>query len=105
MKAAVYLTDNPFRDVPEELMHLIPGFIDRREAEITELNALLRDSDFQGIQHVGHRLKGTGLGYGFPAVSEIGRYLEESAKNQAADQIRSWIDQLGQLAAHLRAHL
>jgi len=40
---------------------------------------------------MGHQMKGSGTGYGFAAITEIGRSLESAAKQEASDGIRTQI--------------
>ncbi len=42
----------------------------------------------------GHTLKGAGSGYGFDAISDIGKSLEQAANTCAAQAVRDLIDQL-----------
>jgi hypothetical protein len=41
---------------------------------------VLQAGRLEDIQRVGHNLKGTGSGYGFPEVTNIGRRREAAAK-------------------------
>jgi HPt (histidine-containing phosphotransfer) domain-containing protein len=88
------LIPNPFAQVPMELLHLIPGFLERREKEIIDLEHLLAERNYTAIKDLGHRLKGTGAGYGFVALSDLGRVLETAAKSENGAEIRATLDQL-----------
>lgn len=67
--------------VPEELLGLVNGFLKRRSEEIPVLREALKRGDFKTIGVVGHKLKGNGLGYGFPGLTQIGAKLETAAKD------------------------
>jgi HPt (histidine-containing phosphotransfer) domain-containing protein len=38
-------------------------------------------ADFDRLRTLGHNMKGSATGYGFPVLSEIGASLESAAKN------------------------
>lgn len=68
-------------DIPEELSHLIPGFLDRRDAEVSDLKKMVSEKDFDGMRMLGHKLKGQGGGYGLFILTDIGAELEKAAKD------------------------
>lgn len=44
-------------------------------------------SDFETIEDAGHRMKGSGVTFGFDAVSEMGKTIEMAAKEKDLDEI------------------
>lgn len=88
--------NDPFAAVPVDLYHLIPAFLERREKELTELEGLFNQRNFTAIKALGHKLKGTGTGYGFAAITEAGRELETAAVAEDVPEIRKSIDDLKQ---------
>lgn len=58
---------------------LIPAYLEDRREDLRTLRALLCRSDTPGIEIIGHKLKGSGGSYGFPAISSIGGAIEEAA--------------------------
>ena len=91
--------------VPPELFHLLPGFLARRESEIGELTEFLRLRQFTAIESTGHKMKGTGLGYGFQVVSDLGRELERAAANEDVATIQVVIAKLARFSRELKAHI
>jgi HPt (histidine-containing phosphotransfer) domain-containing protein len=89
-------------EVPGDLIPMISGFLDRREKEVEELKKLMLTDDFIGVRYIGHRLKGTGGGFGLPVITEIGRQLESAAKDEDAEKIREFIQYLADVTALLR---
>jgi signal transduction histidine kinase/CheY-like chemotaxis protein len=67
-------------DVDDCLLDLIPAYLERRRADVDELRALLQAGDLRRASRIGHDMKGTGSGYGFAAISEIGAVIERSAR-------------------------
>lgn len=87
--------------VPSDLHHLVPGFLSRREREVRELVSLLGKHDFEGIKAIGHKLKGTGAGYGFQLFSDLGKELEAAAAEQDDGRISVVIEQLSIITTNL----
>ena len=63
----------------KDLVPLIPRYLARRREEIASLRAGLDARDFEALRIIGHSLKGSGGGYGFPALSDIGARIEKAA--------------------------
>jgi len=72
---------NPTVIVARDLADLIPVFFKNRHKELESLRRALAGEDFEQLRHLGHRMKGVGNSYGFAAVSEIGKRVEEGARN------------------------
>jgi HPt (histidine-containing phosphotransfer) domain-containing protein len=78
--------DTPFRIVPDpDLADLVPDFISRRHADLALLTAALSAGDLATIRATGHSIKGSGGGYGFDGLTEIGARLESSGAAGDAD--------------------
>jgi len=80
--------------VDPELEDLIPGFLENRQKDIKSMEEALKDNDFDTIRRIGHIMKGTGAGYGFDAITEIGTVLEQFAKEKNIEEIKKKIDEL-----------
>lgn len=91
--------------VPPELFHLLPGFLARREIEITELTDFLQHRQFDAIKSLGHKLKGTGLGYGFQIITDLGKDLEQAAADQDIEEVQLSIAKLATFSKELKALL
>jgi HPt (histidine-containing phosphotransfer) domain-containing protein len=84
--------------VAKDLADLIPVFFKNRQKELETLRAAVAAADFEQLRHLGHRMKGVGNSYGFAAVSEIGKRIEDGARSSD----RSAIDQcIGEYAEYL----
>jgi hypothetical protein len=99
------LHENPLRLVPQDLLPLLPGFLERRKREVIQLKAMLNSQDFIGIKDVGHRLKGTGTGYGFPVITRIGGELEVAAKLGNSQTIAKCVDELSMVTENILGFL
>jgi HPt (histidine-containing phosphotransfer) domain-containing protein len=67
----------------KDLEPLVPRYLARRREEIARLRASLEARDFGALRIVGHSLKGSGGGFGFWGLSDIGARIEKAA--MAAD--------------------
>ncbi|MFQ5863997.1 MAG: Hpt domain-containing protein [bacterium] len=73
--------------VDSDLEDLIPGFLKNRYGDVEVIKKLLKEEDLAEIQRLGHSMKGSGGGYGFDEISEIGKGIEEAAKNCNTQEI------------------
>lgn len=80
--------------VDEDLRDLIPGYLENRRKDIKDIHAALDRNDFEVIRALGHKMKGSGGGYGFDEITEIGRACEEAAKQSQAQEIREQVHRL-----------
>jgi HPt (histidine-containing phosphotransfer) domain-containing protein len=74
--------------VDPDLEDLIPGYLQNRRQDMEAILQALEKQDFETIRILGHTMKGTGGGYGFDAISEMGRALEEAAKTRDTQAIK-----------------
>ena len=74
-------------EIRRDLAELIPGYLQNRHADIQSIQAALDRADFSGVAMLGHSMKGSGAGYGFPRISEIGARIEQAAAGCDAEGI------------------
>lgn len=77
-----------------EIAPLVPEFLAHRRAEIAMFREALEAREFSRIQATAHKLKGTGRGYGFPAISRLGGELELAAHQQDTERMSQLIAEL-----------
>jgi HPt (histidine-containing phosphotransfer) domain-containing protein len=80
--------------VDEELRDLVPGYMDNRRKDLMEVRSALERGDFETIRSLGHKMKGSGGGYGFDGISEIGQAFENGAKNASVEDVREQVQRL-----------
>jgi signal transduction histidine kinase/DNA-binding response OmpR family regulator len=56
------------------------NYLARRKSELESLRSLLAALEFDRIRIAGHNMKGSGGGYGFPKLTELGAAIESAAK-------------------------
>ncbi len=66
----------------EDILELIPTYLEGRREEVDILRDAAERKDFISVRDIGHKLRGSGGGFGFDRISEIGQDLEASAKAQ-----------------------
>ncbi|HMD50901.1 MAG TPA: ATP-binding protein [Bryobacteraceae bacterium] len=81
-------------EVEPWLQPVIGKYLENRRADIAKLRAALDCGDYAIVRLLGHQMAGTGGGYGFQAISEIGAALEESALASDAARMRAGIAEL-----------
>ncbi|MDY0040527.1 MAG: Hpt domain-containing protein [Desulforhabdus sp.] len=87
--------------VDADLEDIVPIFLESRRKDVVELRRGLANGDYEAIRIIGHTLKGSGGGYGFQTISEIGRCLERAAKEEDREAIRQKSDELAEYLERL----
>ncbi len=79
--------------VEPRLEKILTIFLAKRREDITSMLAVLEQGDYETIQIFGHRMKGTGGSIGLDAITDIGKSLEQAAKDQNSEDIRMLLDE------------
>ncbi|HOE17704.1 MAG TPA: Hpt domain-containing protein [Syntrophorhabdaceae bacterium] len=87
--------------IDKDLEDLIPGYIENRRRDIASIEAALRKNDFETIRVLGHSMKGSGGGYGFDKITEIGKRIEEAAKVMETGEINRQIAALSEYLSNI----
>lgn len=74
-----------------QLRKLIPGYLESRRKDVASLTEALKKGDYETIETMGHRMRGSGGGFGFQTITNIGESLEKSAKNGDSEHISQYI--------------
>jgi HPt (histidine-containing phosphotransfer) domain-containing protein len=62
-----------------DLAALIPGFLDNRRKDLGTMTEAMARSDYERVRILGHSIKGSGGGYGFDTLTELGAQIESAA--------------------------
>lgn len=87
--------------VDEEIEDLIPGFLENRASDVKTLLQALQEKDYETIRSLGHKMKGSGGGYGFDALTDLGHELEEASKEKNPEEIQRLIRKLSHFLEHV----
>ena len=83
---------------PKHIAEAIPLFLEITRNDLESMRKALAQQDYEKIRFVGHDLKGSGSGYGFPEITAIGKALEQGAK---ASDLHEMQKQISVLAHYL----
>ena len=87
--------------IDEDLFDLIPGYLKNRQQDIESLHNCLVQGDFESIRITGHSMKGSGGGYGFDEITEIGRLIEKFATEENGLAIAEVLNRLADYLANV----
>jgi len=79
---------------PAGIEEAVPLFLDITRSDLQSLHDALRAQDYTKIRFIGHDLKGSGGGYGFDAISTLGKSIEEAAKRSDSEEIGKHVSAL-----------
>ena len=74
--------------------HLIPGYLERRRQDVASLQVALDQGDYETIIMLAHNMRGSGSGFGFDTISELGALLEKSANQKNPKEVQEWMEEL-----------
>ena len=78
--------------VDPEIEEIVPIFLQNRHNDVESLSRALEAGDFETIRILGHSMKGSGGGYGFDGITDIGEYLEQAGKEQNSEMVRRQVE-------------
>ena len=80
--------------IDAELEDLIPVYLQSKQQDIQSIQDALACGDYDKIRLLGHSMKGSGGGYGFQRITELGADIEQAAKGKNAANILGHIREL-----------
>jgi HPt (histidine-containing phosphotransfer) domain-containing protein len=87
--------------VDKNLQGIVPLYLQRRNEDVKALNHAVEKLDYESIRVLGHSMKGSGGGYGFDNITEIGNQLEMAARNRDLTAVRERINELAQYLSRI----
>ncbi len=85
-----------------DLEDLIPDFLKHRREDVSVVTQHLASGNFDEIRRIGHSMKGSGAGYGFDEISEIGKRIEVAAMEQDTQVIERELQSLSDYVAKVK---
>ena len=82
--------------IDKVLQDLVPDYLQTRREDVQKLHRAITEKDHETIRLLGHSMKGSGGGYGFDGITEIGRQIETAAKKQDLEGSRKLAEELQQ---------
>ncbi|MFQ5672143.1 MAG: Hpt domain-containing protein [Nitrospinales bacterium] len=80
--------------IEADLKTLIPKYLNNRQKDIRSILENLDQGNFEAIRNIGHMMNGSGRGYGFNRISQIGVALEQGGQESNSGKIRKSTDEL-----------
>lgn len=84
--------------IDEDIKEIVPEFLENIHKNIKSISSSLSKEDYKSIEIIGHKMKGSGSGYGFDYITDLGSSLEKAAKDKSNIIIQR---DLAELAAYL----
>jgi PAS domain S-box-containing protein len=105
---ADYSTVRPAMD-PEDppsrssqmLAERTPAYLLNCRQNVIDMDGAIDRADFEAVTILGHNLRGSGGGFGFPAITDIGAGLEGAAERSDAAASRKWVAKLSRYLTRL----
>lgn len=72
-----------------DLSDIIPGYLENRRNDVVLVKEAIARGDYGRIKVIGHQMRGSGTGYGFEALTDIGTLLEKAANDEDAAGVSS----------------
>ncbi|MCE9598966.1 MAG: Hpt domain-containing protein [Spirochaetia bacterium] len=88
--------------IEKDLEDLIPGYVANVKTYVKDMTAQVAAGEFEPIARTAHNIKGSGGGYGFMKITEIGAQLETAAKANNVESIKSLLAQLESYVANVK---
>lgn len=83
------------------LIPIVPRYLARRADDVDDIRRALADGDLGPVRYIGHKMAGSGGGYGFDRLSEIGERIEAAAEAEdagacaeLADELAAYLDRI-----------
>ncbi len=77
-----------------ELKEIVPGYLENRWKDIQSIQEALGKKNFEMIKSLAHSMKGSGGGYGFDGITEIGAAMEMAAVARDVKLIEAEVSRL-----------
>jgi PAS domain S-box-containing protein len=78
----------------QRLAQSIPAYLHNCRLNVLAMDEALDRADFDAVAILGHNMRGSGGGFGFPAITDIGAGLELAAVSADAGATRKWVAEL-----------
>jgi CheY-like chemotaxis protein len=81
-------------NLDKSILPLVPDYLEDRKQDIQKIKHALENRNFDEIEDVGHKMKGSGKCYGFEKISMFGHRIEIFAKERNVDEIKESVAQM-----------
>lgn len=85
----------------EAFTEIVAEFLEGLNTRLKTMQDAIGSGDFDALRVAAHQLKGSGGGYGYPALTEHAARLEQSAIENAIETCKKTVAELDALCARL----
>jgi|SRR5450830_950032 len=97
--------DGPIRvKALASLAPLVPRYLAMRAEDVAEMRRASAEGDLEPIRYIGHKMAGSGGGYGFDQLSELGLRIEQAACENDAEACAGYADELASFLDRVEVH-
>ena len=82
--------------IDPDLQDIVPGYLDKRKKDIPVLEDAIGRADYDLLTTMGHKLKGSGGGYGFIELGSLGADLEIAGKAKEINKAKEVVEKIKQ---------
>ncbi len=80
---------------------ILTDFVEQLPHRVRQFEETLEANDLAALTSYAHQLKGSGGGYGFPMLTELGGRLEQAAQAAQLDECARALDELKSIVARV----
>jgi PAS domain S-box-containing protein len=88
------LSDTRAPQSDRRLAELIPAYLENCRHNVIAMREALDRADFEAVTILGHNLRGSGGGFGFQAITDLGAGLEQASEDTDLDRARMLLSEL-----------
>jgi HPt (histidine-containing phosphotransfer) domain-containing protein len=89
--------------IDEAIRELVPRFLANVRREVKAMRQALGATQLDEVRRLGHSLKGSGYGYGFSRLGDLGRTIEAAAAaGEPAERISARLDEVEEFVNNVR---
>ena len=97
------MADIPITErIDPDLEELMERFFSNSRGDLRKMQVALDAGDFETLARLGHTAKGTGYGYGFRGMGDIGLKLEQAARERDMAQSREQVEHMAHYLANVK---
>ncbi|MDZ4662737.1 MAG: Hpt domain-containing protein [Pseudomonadota bacterium] len=86
------------------LADIMPGYIERRRKDISDLHAAFDENDFFRMKSICHQVRGNAITFGFKGLHQICTEIEDALGQQDYSDIKNKISVLDNFKNWLKDH-
>ena len=73
---------------------IVPEYLEGIREHTESIEKFLLTENYEGIRTLGHNMKGSGGGYGFNRITELGSWIEAAAKEKHSLLIKKYNEEI-----------